>query len=414
MISTPSCVEDRRSRIEGNDGGRPKGMRSGPVKDDELETAIYRENGRNIADGVLEGRVLLGEAMRGGVELPEELEPGLLIRGSVHHLFAGPGVGKTWLALWLIKNAIGRGQAVAFFDTENGQRIISERLVALGVDSSQVDARLFYYPTLSMGLDMPASFRRFLDAIKPDLVVFDSWLDHLANANLSENEATDIATWAARYSRPARDRGCTVVLLDHVPHDGKRARGSTRKKDEVDVQWRLTRPEPFDRQKVGRIVLRREKDREAVLPQVVKFEVGGSSDGFVFLHSGETAEESQGDNGLTVTQRKALDALKTYGEKGAGFVEWHTSCKLAKSTFGDAKQLLERTGRVEKYEKRYFAAHKTQCPEGPTGHPSDAAEHPNGMSGTSGGPPRPPDRTSVERAHGTELVPEKSYPRPVG
>jgi hypothetical protein len=182
----------------------------------------------------------------------------------------------------------------------------------------------------------------------------------------------------------------------------------------VDVQWRLTRPEPFDRQKVGRLVLRREKDREAVLPQVVKFEVGGSSDGFVFLHSGETAEESQGDNGLTVTQRKALDALKTYGEKGAGFVEWHTSCKLAKSTFGDAKQLLERTGRVEKYEKRYFAAHKTQCPEGPTGHPSDAAEHPNGMSGTSGGSPRPPDRTSVERAHGTELVPEKSYPRPVG
>ncbi len=344
--------------------------------------------------------MLLAEAIRHGVESPEELERGVLIKGAVHQIFAGPGSGKTWLALWLIKNAIERGQTVAFFDTENGKRIVSERLAELDVDASTIDTHLLYFPSPRLGLDAAEAFAVFLDVVKPDLIVFDSWLDHLASAGLDENSATDIASWAACYSRPARDRGCTVVLLDHVPHDGARARGSTRKKDEADVQWKLRNTKPFDRRRVGEIVLRREKDREAALPSVVKFKVGGGEDGFIFERSVETIGQSDND-ALTESQEWALQALEGLGEKGATFTEWQKASGLAKSTFGDAKLHLERTGRVEKREGRYLAKCETHGPKGPTGPPPDNAGQPNGMSERSGGSKRPPDRTSPGRTYKT-------------
>jgi hypothetical protein len=300
-------------------------------------------------------RVLLGEAITNGVEPPEEFEPDVLIKGAVHQVFAGPGTGKTWLACWHIARAIERGQSVAFFDTENGKRIISERLAALGVDGRKVDESLWYFPSPSLGLDAETTgaFAAFLDAAKWDLIVYDSWLDHLASAGLSENEATDIASWAAHYSRPPRDRGCTVVLVDHVPHEGARARGSTRKKDEADVQWRLSNPLKFDRKTLGEIVLRREKDREGWLPEAVHFSVGGTEDGFVFRRSSAVPELPESDR-LTDSQRRALEALEAFSG-GATFTDWWRASDLAKSTFGDAKVHLEDTGRVEKREGRYFA-----------------------------------------------------------
>ncbi len=380
-------------------------------EDKGFEVAVARENGHNVGDAVLEGRVLLEEAIKYGVEPPEIFEPGVLIKGAVHHIFAGPGSGKTWQALWLIKNAIERGQRVAFFDTENGTRIVAERLAELGVDASQVNTYLWYFPSLNLRLAAAASFVVFLDDVKPALIVFDSWLDHLAIADLSENEATDIASWAARYSRPARDRGCTVVLLDHVPHDVARARGSTRKKDEVDVQWRLKNPKPFDRQTVGEIVLELQKDREAVLEQTVKFRVGGTENGFTFQRIGETMKKSGEEKNLTSSQKQALSTLKNFGKKGATFSEWWKVTGIeAKSTFGDAKSYLEQTGRVEKHERRYWTKCETQSPKGPTGPPPDISGHPSGMSERSGGSIRHPDRTYPNRTYKTE--PEKPNREP--
>lgn len=345
-------------------------------------------------------RVLLGEAITNGVEPPEEFEPDVLIKGAVHQVFAGPATGKTWLACLLISRAIERGQSVAFFDTENGKRIISERLATLGVDGRKVDESLWYFPSPSLGLDAKTTgtFAAFLDAAKVDLVVFDSWLDHLASAGLSENEATDIASWAARYSRPARERCCTVVILDHVPHGGAHARGSTRKKDEADVQWRLSNPLRFDRKTLGEIVLRREKDRQAWLPEAVRFSVGGTEDGFVFRRSSGTTELPESDC-LTERQQRALEALKAFND-GATFTDWWRASGLAKSTFCDAKVHLEHTGKVEKHEDegRYFTVCVLRGPQGPTGHPPDSAGPSRGeMSGLSGGSIRPPDRTSSNR-----------------
>ncbi len=334
----------------------------GPVEDlgptgnycpicDRVQRNDYRPTSK-----VTEGRVLLGEAIAGELEPPDELEPGVLLRGKVHSIYAGPGTGKTMFQLWTVKRCLERGQAVIVLAMENGPRIVSERLRALGAEAGRTDELLYYFPSpsLSMSAEARASYEELLDVVKPALVVFDSWINFLASAGMDENSSNDVAAWAVAYTHPARNRGITVLLLDHIPHEGSHARGSTRKKDEVDVMWRLQNTQPFDRDSTGEIVLHREKDREAWLPPSVKFSVGGGSEGFLFKRSAGTMEETA-DGVLTDRQRQAYDALKTFREKGARYAEWRQASGLKGSTYDRAISALTVRGLARKTDGRYFA-----------------------------------------------------------
>ncbi|MDP9477299.1 MAG: AAA family ATPase [Actinomycetota bacterium] len=314
---------------------------------------------------LLDGRVLLGKGMVEGIEPPEELEPGVLLKGKVHQLYSGPGSGKTMYALYLVARCIERGENVVFFDTENGQRIVSERLVLLGVDPGAVDEHLIYFPApnLQLTAESRAAYEALLDEVGPDLIVFDSWINFLASAGLSENESVDIARWAVAFCHPARNRGVAVLLLDHVPHDNSHARGSTRKKDEVDVQWKLHNTKPFDRDSVGEIVLHREKDREGWLPPSVRYSVGGGKDGFVFSRSAGTIEENV-EGMLTDRQKKALDVLKVFAQKGVSYSEWQRASGLKGSTFDRTISVLSGRGLAVKTDGRYFPRTDPQPPRG--------------------------------------------------
>lgn len=311
------------------------------------------------------GRVLLGPGIAGELEPPDELEPGILLKGKVHSVYAGPGTGKTMFMLWAVKRCIERGQAVVVLDMENGPRIISERLRSLGTDAKLADELLHYFPSpnLSMTAEAKAAYTAILDEVKPAMVVFDSWINFLASAGMDENSSNDVAGWAVAYTHPARDRGTTVLLLDHVPHEGSHARGSTRKKDEVDVMWRLHNTQPFDRDSVGEIVLHREKDREAWLPPSVKFSVGAGTGGFVFIRSAGTVEETS-EGALTDRQQQAYEALKTFGEKGARYSEWRPVSGLKGTTFDRAISALTVRGLARKADGRYFAQVDPEPPRG--------------------------------------------------
>jgi hypothetical protein len=277
---------------------------------------------------LLAGRVRLGNAIQNGIEPPEELEHDVILKGKVHVLYAGAGMGKTLLALKLIKNAIERGENVIYLDTENMERIVSERLSALGVDPELVDRYLFYLPSPHMpgSKRAAAEYSDMLDKVKPSLIVFDSWINFLAGAGLSENENTDIAHWAVVYVHPARDRGTAVILLDHVPHDGSHARGATRKKDEADVVWRLRKTKHFDRDSVGEITLQLEKDREGWLPPSVTYSIGGTMDGFTCERSAGTFEPPAENGGLEKSHEGALEALHILGE--ATDKEWKKAASV--------------------------------------------------------------------------------------
>ncbi len=309
---------------------------------------------------ILDSRVLLARGMEHGIEPPDVHEDGVLLAGKVHQLFAGPGVGKSWVGLWLSKRCIERGERVLYLDMENGPRIVSERLGLLEVDASEVDTFLYYHssPSLTLRAEDVRNYDDLLDEVSPALVVFDSWANFLASAGLDENSNIDIARWAVGYTQPARNREITVVILDHVPHEGNHSRGASRKKDEVDVQWKVYNTRPFDRESVGEIVLHREKDREAYLPPSVTFSVGGTPDGgFVFERSAGTFETQSGD-GLTDAECKALEALRVgFGDQGATATEWQRACEAARvsrATFYRVKRELTGKGEVSRAGERYF------------------------------------------------------------
>ncbi len=311
-----------------------------------------KERERNNA--LLAGRVLLAKAIQEGVEPPAELEKAVLLAGRVHSFYGPSGSGKTWLMLWLMKRCIERGERVVVLDMENGKRIVSERLEQLGVDPERVDDLLYYIPSpsMSLGAEDRLGYEAMLDEVKPALVIFDSLINFLASCGLEENSNDDVARWAFAFCHPPRNRGITVALLDHIPKEGMSARGAGRKKDEVDVMWRVQQTKPFDRDSVGEIILVREKDREGWLPPSVKFTIGGGSEGFVFARSEGTLHDP---GSLPDKQRQALTALTTFGVGGARYKEWKDASGLPSSTFDRTKAELVRSGVARHEEGRYFA-----------------------------------------------------------
>src|SRR5215210_7849628 len=77
---------------------------------------------------LLAGRFELSEAMQHGIAPPDIQEPGVLIRGNRHLLFGVTANGKTWVLLYLAKQAIKRGERVMYLDSEMGARVVVERL----------------------------------------------------------------------------------------------------------------------------------------------------------------------------------------------------------------------------------------------------------------------------------------------
>jgi hypothetical protein len=303
-------------------------------------------------------RIDLGEPIESGMEPPEMLVPDVLYAGSVHAIYSAGGTGKTFFALWLIKQVIDQDKPVILLDQENSVRIISERLRSLGVTGEQARRNLHYYPFPSMPLsdDASAEFEALLDETKPALVVFDSWINFLASAGLEENSSVDIALWADAYPQRARMRGIACLLLDHIPKEGNTARGSGRKLDYVDVMFELTKPQHFDRETVGRIDLRLKKDREGWMPWGVAFTVGGKDGGLVF---GRRAFDGSllAPDSLLPSDRTTLDALKSFGSSGARDKEWREEAMKRgpkRTTYYRSRGTLLEQGLVEEVMGKYF------------------------------------------------------------
>ena len=318
--------------------------------DSKFQTPISPE-----ANPLLAGLVNLVAMIENGVEDPEELEPGILLKGRVHHIFAPAAVGKTYLAIWFAARQIKQGRRVLYMDAENGARIFTERLKAMGCKTEDISKYLSYlpFPTLDMSAAGIANYSALIEHTNPALVIFDSWIKFLSSAGLAENENDDIARWAASFLQPIRNADITSVVLDHVPHEGNRSRGASRKRDEVDVQYSLIKTQKFDRATVGEIRLKLEKDREGWLPEFTTFSIGGGKDGFVFERSSGTVA-GPGQIILKSREKEAFEILAgEFGEAGARHNEWLKACErkgISRTTFRRARDELIRGQAVRREE----------------------------------------------------------------
>lgn len=304
------------------------------------------------------GRMLLGHAIELGVEPPEELLPDMLLAAKAHNFYAPGGVGKTWLLVWIATELVRRGKRVVVFDVENGLRTYAERFEEMGADPKMLDDLLHYYPFPVFDKD---SYVKMLDEDQPDIVMFDSWIGFLAADGRDENVSNDISAWAEAYSKPALRRGCAVAVLDHVPHEHERERGSSRKRDEMDVVWKLTKIGDFDRDRTATLSMTRQKDREGWLPEKLTFEIGGdpTTGEFVMRRDDSLARKTEVTH-LNTKERRALNALKTFGAEGAKTSEWliavnESGEEISKPTLHRIRRDLVRKGKVTEDGSRYTA-----------------------------------------------------------
>jgi KaiC/GvpD/RAD55 family RecA-like ATPase len=317
------------------------------------ETNGRASSARQAAD--VEGRVLLDELLRGGIEPTPQLVEDLLYEGKVHSVAGAPGSGKTFLALYLAIQVMRRGGRVLYIDAENGPRLIAERLRDLGADVDTLDERFYYYPAdLTLDVEDLSRLAATVVEVWPALAVFDSFADLIAAAGLEENSNTDCTLWVSKVAQPLKEAGIAVLILDHVPKSAKGPRGAGAKVTKVDVQWNLETTLEFDRDRTGELTLRHTKDRECWLPRLVRFSVGGG----IFTRSAGTLND-RGRDELTDKQREAFDYIEARSEVGAS---WGEVGDIISSTGTRSNVLKKLVGLnlIEKRDGRYYAQTKTE------------------------------------------------------
>lgn len=269
------------------------------------------------------GLVDLGAIMTKGVKPPEMLVPGLPFVKGVHTEMFGPKAnGKTWIALWVMKELILRGDHVVWVDKEMGANYMASRLITLGVEPDVVTERFHYFdhPTFGGGKEPVKRWEMLLDAAQPQLIVFDARTEFLADGGLNENLGSDVAKWDSWYLNPAARRGIATCMIDHVGFsESGRQRGSGHKGNSAKVELQVDCTEKFDPDAVGKLkVTLRKNTHAAAIPEKQTFEIGGEVglDGksrFVFRSATATKDDDTTKARVEMTKR----IIATMRERGA-------------------------------------------------------------------------------------------------
>lgn len=229
----------------------------------------------------------VGAIMREGVEPPDMLLPKWLVAGELHLLYADAEAGKTWLALRMAWSVMKLGHTVVWVDEELGDKVIAERLLALGAEDDVVSDKFVYLPFPGWDVQDEAdilAWQALVASYKPGLVVVDTVTDALAESNLDENSGRDVTRWVKVFLEPARRRGVAQLVLDHITNaaasngsPGRRAVGSRAKRAKAKVQYAMRTTAPYNREQVGSAFVEVTKNtRGALLPVERYLTIGGS------------------------------------------------------------------------------------------------------------------------------------------
>lgn len=241
-------------------------------------------------------RTDLSELFNGNIPDVPELVPGLIYEGKVHWLQGEPGKGKTIFALYLAKECMDRGYRVMFVDEESGSSMTVKRMVSLGIDGKTADDLFFYYQHTGINV-MDFEFRElFAEQVKlyrPDIVMFDSVADLMAQAELEENSNDHVNAFIKGFVDTVRRDNIATLFIDHlakVSEGGQWARGAGSKKAKTDVAWTFSAVREFNQSTMGYVSVKRAKDRLGQMPATHAYEIGGQGDGRIHVRKGEVVK----------------------------------------------------------------------------------------------------------------------------
>ena len=198
-------------------------------------------------------------------------------------IYAPGGTGKSLLTLWLaaniatgqpILNHTGPPRHVLYLDYEQTEADLMERLENMGF-GPDTDWTHFHYALLPniAPLDDPAgaaTIHALATHINAELVIIDTFARAVAG---DENEAQTVRDFYRLTGTALKAAGIAMIRIDHAGKDITRgARGSSAKRDDVDVVWNLTALD------AGAIQLKAEKRRISWVPETLRLTRHGEDD----------------------------------------------------------------------------------------------------------------------------------------
>lgn len=172
--------------------------------------------------------------------LVEGSEYGLFYAGRINAIFGDSGGGKTWVALWAIKEIIQNGQDAVLVDYEDHPAAAVSRLEALGCTRKSILKHLIYIqPQERWNNIAEQNLIEGLAGRNVKFAAIDSTGEGMALDGVNPNADDEVARWFRGVARTLATMGAAVVLIDHVPkvQAGSRntdfASGSQRKRAAV-------------------------------------------------------------------------------------------------------------------------------------------------------------------------------------
>lgn len=194
----------------------------------------------------------------------------VLARGRAHVLYADAKAGKSLLCLYMALKIVEAGSVCIYLDYEQTEDDLHERLSDMGAGPEADLSRLRYalLPSLPP-LDTADGGRAVAQLIDDTetrfpgrhiMVVVDTTSRAVEG---EENSADTIRAFYRHTGLLLKQRGVTWIRLDHAGKDGgKGQRGSSAKRDDIDVVWKLNVDE-------GGYTLKREAARMGWVPEKV-------------------------------------------------------------------------------------------------------------------------------------------------
>jgi RecA-family ATPase len=210
----------------------------------------------------------------------ETIIPHIVNAGQIVSLVGQGGTGKS-LLMFDIAMSLATGHSVLghppaepmsvlYIDMENPIGEVYTRRANLGYQDNSLASLTYYHMPDLPALDTKSG-GQFIQAMvkrhSPDLVIFDTI------SKLVAGEESKSDTWQDLYKYsmvPLRQTNCAAIILDHQGHDASRgARGSSAKRDNVDLQW-------IQACKGDLITLKRDKCRTLHDTETLKIRRGGT------------------------------------------------------------------------------------------------------------------------------------------
>ena len=188
----------------------------------------------------------------------------IIPRGRSIALFAPAGEGKSELVLALACQAALKGVSVLYLDFEMTTADLMDRLYDMEYGPETDFSNLHYQlhpaiPTLDTA-EGGQALAKLAEERKADLIIIDTFMRIVGG---KENDADTLLNYDLHTGRLLKGAGRTVLRVDHAGKDiTLGARGTSAKRDDVDLIWRLQRREDGVR-------LRAEKRRMGWVPEYV-------------------------------------------------------------------------------------------------------------------------------------------------